>query len=159
VSRGFDELLAVLGWPRPAFHADAACREHPEVDFFPDVGATATDAKRICAGCLVRAECLEYALAGCERGIWGGTSSRDRRRLRAARRIEALPSLASMLERYAQRGPFTLADAHEAALAAGYNVTAKKVGCEVARIWREGRITRLARGQYGPRAEVAEHAA
>jgi hypothetical protein len=159
VSYGFDELFAVLGSPRPAFHADAACREHPEIDFFPAVGDTAADAKRICAGCLVRAECLEYALAGCERGVWGGTSSRDRRRMRAARRIEALPSLATMLERYAQHGPFTLVEAHEAALAAGYDVTAKKVGSEVARIWREGRIDRLARGQYGPHTRVAGQAA
>jgi WhiB family redox-sensing transcriptional regulator len=43
------------------------------------------EAKRICSGCEVRAECLEYALAHDERfGIWGGLSERERRRLRRA---------------------------------------------------------------------------
>ena len=41
------------------------------------------DAKRICQGCEVRAECLEYALANDERfGLWGGLSERERRKLK-----------------------------------------------------------------------------
>ena len=41
------------------------------------------EAKRICTGCPVRDECLEYALANDERfGIWGGLSERERRRLK-----------------------------------------------------------------------------
>ena len=39
----------------------------------------------MCAGCPVRAQCLEHALAHDERfGVWGGTSERERRRLKAA---------------------------------------------------------------------------
>ena len=50
----------------------------------PEGGST-REAKRICSGCEVRAECLEYALAHDERfGIWGGLSERERRRLRRA---------------------------------------------------------------------------
>ena len=42
-------------------------------------------AKKVCTGCEVRAECLEYALAHDERfGIWGGLSERERRRLKKA---------------------------------------------------------------------------
>ena len=51
--------------------------------FFPDRGQPATEAKRICAGCEVRAECLEYALNRPEpTGIWGGATDRERRQLR-----------------------------------------------------------------------------
>ncbi len=43
-------------------------------------------AKAVCAGCPVRAECLEFALANDERwGVWGGTSERQRRAMRAVR--------------------------------------------------------------------------
>ena len=61
----------------------ALCAEtHPEA-FFPEKGGSTREAKRICTGCEVRAECLEYALTMDERfGIWGGLSERERRRLR-----------------------------------------------------------------------------
>ncbi|EUA66068.1 transcription factor WhiB family protein [Mycobacterium xenopi 4042] len=50
--------------------------------FFPRRRST-REAKKICLGCEVRAECLEYALAHDERfGIWGGLSERERRRLK-----------------------------------------------------------------------------
>lgn len=42
-------------------------------------------AKAVCAGCPVREACLEFALANDERwGVWGGTSERQRRAMRAA---------------------------------------------------------------------------
>lgn len=71
---------------KPSWHADAACREHPEVNWFPERGEDARPAKAICAGCLVRAECLEAAFEHrVTTGIWGGTSERERRRLRVQR--------------------------------------------------------------------------
>ena len=33
---GLDDLLGGLLASRPAWHADALCQEHPEVDFFAD---------------------------------------------------------------------------------------------------------------------------
>ena len=51
--------------------------------FFPEKGQPTRVAKRICAPCPVRTECLEYALAAGERwGVWGGLSERERRRLK-----------------------------------------------------------------------------
>lgn len=67
--------------------ADAACRGSDTSVFFPARGEEVLDAVAVCRGCPVRAECLEYALN--ERitfGIWGGTSERERRRIRARRR-------------------------------------------------------------------------
>lgn len=77
-----DDLVA-----RPRFMKDAACREHPETVFFIDRGGDTRPAKAVCAGCLVRAECLAYALEEhIAFGIWGGMSERERRRLRGGRR-------------------------------------------------------------------------
>lgn len=46
-------------------------------------------AKAICADCPVRAECLEYALTNGEtHGTWGGTSERERRRMRRELRVQ-----------------------------------------------------------------------
>ncbi len=56
--------------------------------FFPERGASTKEAKAVCAGCEVKLECLEYALAHGEKfGIWGGMSERERRRLRRQRAL------------------------------------------------------------------------
>ena len=47
-------------------------------------------AKRICAGCSVRRECLEFALSSNQiHGIWGGTTADDRQRERRRQRRAA----------------------------------------------------------------------
>ncbi|MDX6335165.1 MAG: WhiB family transcriptional regulator, redox-sensing transcriptional regulator, partial [Streptosporangiaceae bacterium] len=46
-------------------------------------GGSTREAKKVCRGCEVRVECLEYALEHDERfGIWGGLSERERRRMK-----------------------------------------------------------------------------
>ncbi len=60
----------------------AICGQTDPEAFFPEKGGSTREAKRICLGCEVRSECLEYALEHNERfGIWGGLSERERRRL------------------------------------------------------------------------------
>lgn len=57
--------------------------------FFPERGASTREAKSVCAGCEVKADCLEYALTNGEKfGIWGGLSERERRRLRRQRALD-----------------------------------------------------------------------
>jgi WhiB family redox-sensing transcriptional regulator len=71
-----------------SWRLDALCAETDPEAFFPEKGGSTREAKRVCSGCAVRAECLEYALANDERfGIWGGLSERERRRVRLARRM------------------------------------------------------------------------
>jgi WhiB family redox-sensing transcriptional regulator len=54
--------------------------------FFPERGASTREAKEVCRGCVVKNDCLEYALENGEKfGIWGGLSERERRRLRRQR--------------------------------------------------------------------------
>jgi WhiB family redox-sensing transcriptional regulator len=83
--------LGVPGVRRPAedddnalaWQSDALCAQTDPEAFFPEKGGSTRDAKKICASCEVRAQCLEYALQNDERfGIWGGLSERERRKLR-----------------------------------------------------------------------------
>jgi WhiB family transcriptional regulator, redox-sensing transcriptional regulator len=61
----------------------ALCAQTDPEAFFPEKGGSTREAKKICLGCDVRSECLDYALAHDERfGIWGGLSERERRRLK-----------------------------------------------------------------------------
>ena len=66
----------------PRWRLEAACRERSVRTFFPDQ-SDPTTARRICARCPVRRECLEYALVtGQEHGVWGGTTPRERTQIR-----------------------------------------------------------------------------
>jgi WhiB family redox-sensing transcriptional regulator len=66
----------------------AACRAvDPELFFPVSTSGPALDqvaeAKRVCASCSVRSNCLAWALrAGESAGIWGGTTPDERRYLR-----------------------------------------------------------------------------
>ena len=75
------ERLPIGPWARRA-----ACRGIDPGLFYPARGESTREAKDVCAGCLVRGECLDYALAAGEKfGIWGGKSERERRRIRRQR--------------------------------------------------------------------------
>ncbi len=53
--------------------------EQPDT-FFPTDGVGVEIAKRICQNCVVKEECLEFALSTRQdHGVWGGMSERGRR--------------------------------------------------------------------------------
>ncbi|TAK89401.1 MAG: WhiB family transcriptional regulator [Burkholderiaceae bacterium] len=73
----------LLGGVVPEWQERALCSQTDPDAFFPEKGGSTREAKRICARCEVKAECLEYALGHEERfGIWGGLSERERRKLK-----------------------------------------------------------------------------
>ncbi|PJI94239.1 transcription factor WhiB [Luteimicrobium subarcticum] len=73
-----EEEDTLLGWQERAL-----CAQTDPEAFFPEKGGSTREAKRVCSGCEVRQECLEYALENDERfGIWGGLSERERRKLK-----------------------------------------------------------------------------
>jgi WhiB family redox-sensing transcriptional regulator len=79
----FDASFPGMDADEQGWQERALCAETDPEAFFPEKGGSTREAKKICTGCEVRAECLEYALANDERfGIWGGLSERERRRLR-----------------------------------------------------------------------------
>ncbi|ORU97567.1 WhiB [Mycobacterium bohemicum] len=72
-----------LPLPADQWQDRALCAQTDPEAFFPEKGGSTREAKKICLGCEVRHECLEYALEHDERfGIWGGLSERERRRLK-----------------------------------------------------------------------------
>jgi WhiB family transcriptional regulator, redox-sensing transcriptional regulator len=83
-SHGIAGLMGIgLEADAQSWQERALCAETDPEAFFPEKGGSTREAKKICTGCEVKAECLEYALSNDERfGIWGGLSERERRRLR-----------------------------------------------------------------------------
>lgn len=75
--------------PPPAWTEDALCAQVDPELFFPEHGASSSDARRVCLACPVREVCLEDALLNPEPhgGIRGGLSERERRKI--ARRAAA----------------------------------------------------------------------
>jgi WhiB family transcriptional regulator, redox-sensing transcriptional regulator len=74
--------------PRPAWYDRAACRAFgPQIFYTEGHGAgwmsvqMVRRAKRICADCPVRADCLAASIDE-PYGIWGGTTSLERRHIR-----------------------------------------------------------------------------
>lgn len=63
---------------------DALCAQADADMFFPEgQGASAAEAKRLCALCPVQDECLSFALEHrLYYGVWGGLTDKQRRRLR-----------------------------------------------------------------------------
>jgi WhiB family redox-sensing transcriptional regulator len=84
-------ILACVEPPGPQWRAEAACHGIDPDVFFPERGDVAgmRAAKAICAGCPVRAACLDYALENHEReGVWSGTAAKERRRIHHLHRSE-----------------------------------------------------------------------
>ena len=61
---------------------EVVCAQTDPELFFPETGNRPREAKKVCARCPVRAECLTYALTQ-DRvyGVWGGTTEQERRQL------------------------------------------------------------------------------
>lgn len=91
------ERLGLISWaatqlPEPEdWTGSALCAQSDPEAFFPEKGGSTKEAKRICQGCEVRADCLAYALQHGERhGIWGGKSEQERRKIKPANRARIL---------------------------------------------------------------------
>lgn len=67
----------------PAVDGSQPCKAHPEL-FFSEPGAgeeaKTRTAKWLCrTACAFQPDCLAYAMAHAEAGVWGGMSERERR--------------------------------------------------------------------------------
>lgn len=77
------EPRADLSWQQ-----DGLCNQTDPEAFYPEKGGSTREAKSVCVGCMVRAECLSYALDTDQRfGVWGGMSERERRKLNTSRTL------------------------------------------------------------------------
>jgi len=62
----------------------ALCQQVDNEIFYPEHGQIwkANEAKKVCALCEVRQQCLDYAIANHERfGVWGGMTVGERSRI------------------------------------------------------------------------------
>lgn len=69
----------------PDFGEQAACLNLDPDTFFPHEAAEPArvlELAGLCGDCPVAQACLEYALQNSVEGVWAGTSTKDRRRLR-----------------------------------------------------------------------------
>lgn len=67
----------------PAWMKFANCLNTDADVFYPELGCSVSDAKRVCGRCSVTEDCLDFALVNDERfGVWGGLSERQRRALK-----------------------------------------------------------------------------
>lgn len=67
---------------RPAWMRDALCLEYPAQWWYVGPYESGKRAKQVCRRCLVRQECLAFAIEHAERyGIWGGFDHHSFRRL------------------------------------------------------------------------------
>ena len=72
-----------VDWRDAGWRDRAVCAQTDPDAFFPESGGSTREAKKVCRGCEVRAECLEFALETHERwGVWGGLSERERHQYR-----------------------------------------------------------------------------
>jgi WhiB family redox-sensing transcriptional regulator len=68
----------------------AACADEDKRLFFPDEpGMSITEtrllvkaAKEVCSGCEIKIQCASWAIQNNEKGIWGGTTTWDRKLMR-----------------------------------------------------------------------------
>lgn len=71
----------------------AMCAQTDPERFFPELGGTATDAKKICSRCEVKVVCLEYALKNnVPYGVWGGLTRQERRHMKRSSRSAGSPA-------------------------------------------------------------------
>ncbi len=89
------DLIRWFALPRPAWQADALCKEYPDVPWFPRRGEDRRPALAVCGRCLVLNECRQWALHdphAPSHGIVGGLSEQARRNARRARRARTIPT-------------------------------------------------------------------
>ena len=84
-----DIRVVFPAWDPQPWADGAICGQTDPAVFFPAKGESVKAAKRLCAGCDVRDECLEYAIRNeMVFGIWGGMSLLERRAEAKKRRAE-----------------------------------------------------------------------
>jgi WhiB family transcriptional regulator, redox-sensing transcriptional regulator len=77
----------------PAWMNHAACRDSDIDVFFPISPEGVDEAVAVCRDCSVRRKCLTFALENPDlSGVWGGTSNRQRVRLRQGQSSSVLPN-------------------------------------------------------------------
>lgn len=85
----------------PAFDGTQACLAPSTAAasaFAEAVGADLAPARSLCQDCRWQAECLSYALRHDVHGVWAGTTTDERTRIRQARGLAEPPEISDELD-------------------------------------------------------------
>lgn len=76
-----------MTYPGQEWRSQANCLGIDPNLFFPERGPSTIVAKGVCQGCVVKVQCLEFALSHSDKhGTWGGYSERERRDIKRERK-------------------------------------------------------------------------
>jgi len=113
-----------------AWTEDAVCASIDPELWFPEQGFSSKTAKKICATCSVREECLQAALEQPERfGVWGGLSEHERRKLRPTTRICKAEGCETEFSPGSSHGVYCSEDCRRTARIKSYDDCAKALLC------------------------------
>lgn len=89
IHSGISDEVSDAGWlleliAPPEWHRHALCRQHPDLDWFPEPGDPIEAQQKVCQRCPCRSECLQAGL-GEGFGIFGGTTVAGRTGLARSR--------------------------------------------------------------------------
>ena len=107
----------------------------PERGSPPHVEAQVREAKAVCYGCVIRKECLDENLRE-EFGVWGGTTPRERRKIRRQRKLAPPPKPENPKKEMARQ-----LRSH------GYSVAETAQALDISEWW----VIELTKGQHYPR--------
>jgi hypothetical protein len=68
--------------PEEDWRMRGLCMQVDNDMFFPEVGGSPENAKKVCALCPVKEPCLQFALSHDVQGVWAGTTEHERRDIR-----------------------------------------------------------------------------
>ena len=70
------------------WQSEGACKGVEPDLFFTERGVSNQTAKAMCGLCVIKVECLDYAVTNNEAyGVWGGKSERERRKIRRQQNV------------------------------------------------------------------------
>ena len=97
-SKAWSSTDPTLTFDRAPWQQQAACRDSHVSTFYPLGWTQVADARRICAQCPVKTECLDYGnTVSPDHGMWGGQTASERKANRGCRVISSASS--PMLDR------------------------------------------------------------
>ena len=86
VVESWSEGAHVFRPTQPEWMTEAKCKGQTDLFFNEGNSIFVRAAKVICGTCPVRRECLAFAMKNDDQGIWAGTSTNERERIRRALR-------------------------------------------------------------------------
>lgn len=84
-----NDELREISKTRPDWFVLGECNGLSVRWFFPERGESITEVRKVCKRCVIKTDCLEFAMDNdIQHGIWGGTSERERRSIRRRRKMQ-----------------------------------------------------------------------